>query len=407
MRQGIVHWAGWLLLFLLQHAPALSANDQEDASAPPRLYDGKSLEQWRQAVKELRLDNPAGRSAVPGLLAIVKDQSAPWFTRRQMANTLGRMGKYASEAVPVLIEILDEPKSGENTPRIWATKSLALFGPEAREAAPKLIAILKNEDVPVEERQVALDALGQIGGAHPRAIPALVETLNLPERADSPEAQEARDTLRELAAESIAIVGKDAAIAVPVLLRCLHDPGESMRRKTVAALAKIGPPAGLAVPALVEVLAFDESPAVRDGAEQALAGIGSAALPALVHLLGDKDTELRRRAARSVGQMKTAARSAAGKLTELLKDEDPQVRLTAAKSLWLITEKADASIPVLVETLKSPDRQLRMQAFRLLTIDLGPAAAPARAELLKLQNHPEAAIRQAAQKALNRIPAAP
>jgi HEAT repeat protein len=314
---------------------------------------------------------------------------------------------FMSGNIPVLIEILDEPKTEESTPRIWATKALALFGPEAREAAPKLIANLKNEELPVAERQVALDALAQIGGAHPRAIPALVETLNLPSRAESRAAQLDRETLRELAAESIATVGKDAAIAVPVLLRCLHDPGEPMRRKSISALAKIGPPAQLAVPALVETLAFDESPAVRDTAETALAGIGTAALPALVHLLEDRETELRLRSARSVGLMKAEARSASDALRKLLKDEDLEVRLTAAKSLWLITGKAEASIPVFVETLKSPDRQLRMQAFRILTTELGPAAAPAQGPLTELLKHPEPAVRQAAEKALERIPADP
>src|SRR5690606_40270864 len=63
-------------------------------------------------------------------------------------------------------------------------------------------------------------------------------------------------------------------------------------------------------------------------------------------------------------------------LRGLLKDKDPEVRFTAAKALWQITEQAEASLPVLVETLASSDRQLRMQAFRVLTTDLGPAAAP-------------------------------
>jgi HEAT repeat protein len=403
LKQGLF-LKGWWLVACLFPAYAL---DEASASEPQsaRRYDGRTLEEWRQAIKDLSPDNPASRAAVPGLIAILKDQDAPWFTRRQMANTLGRFGKNAPEAVPVLIKILDEPNTDEHTPRIWASKSLALFGPEAREAAPRLVAILKNAELPIAEREVALEALGQIGGAHPRAIPAVVETLNLPQRADSPKAQEERNTLRELAAESLTIVGKDAAIAVPVLLRSINDPREAMRRKTIAALGRIGPASQSAIPTLIESLAFDESPAVRDAAETALAGIGTVALPALMHLLEDQETELRLRAARGLGQMKTTGQPAAAKLRELLKDEEPEVRFTAARSLWQITLRAEFSLPVFVETLKSPDRQLRMQAFRALTTELGPAAAPAREALTQLLEHPEPSVRQAAQKALERIPA--
>ncbi len=402
MKPGIVRNTTGLLLFLV---PLVGFSFEEPPPAAGKLYDGRSLEEWRQAVKDLSLESSASRSAVPGLIAIVRDRSVPWFTRRQMANTLARLGKYAPEGVPVLIEILDEPASDDSTPRIWAAKALAIYGPEAGRAAPKLIEMLKNTALPAEERQVTLEALGQIGGAHPRAIPALVETLNLPARADSPEAQNDRDILRELAAEAIAAVGKDAAIAVPVLLRCLHDPRETMRRKSVSALAKIGPAAHPAIPTLVEMLAFDESPAVRDAAETALAGIGSQAVPVLVHLFEDREAELRLRAVRSIGQMKTIARPAAGKLRELLKDPDPQVRFTAAKALWLITEQAEDSIPVFVEALQSPERPLRMEAYRVLTVDLGPAAAAARDDLKPMLGHPESAVRQAARKALERIPA--
>ena len=74
--------------------------------------------------------------------------------------------------------------------------------------------------------------------------------------------------------ESIATVGKDAAIAAPVLMRFLNDPREPMRRKTAMALGRVGPAAQLAIPTLVESLAFDESPAVRDAAETSLAEIG-------------------------------------------------------------------------------------------------------------------------------------
>ena len=293
------------------------------------------------------------------------------------------------------------PKS---TPRIWATKALSLFGPEARAATPRLAAILKDSKLPVAERQGALEALAQIGGAHPRAIPSLVETLNLKPAEQTAAAKEDADTLRELAVESIAIVGKDAAVAVPLLLRFLNDSREPMRRKTVMALGRIGPAAQLAIPSLMESLAFDESPAVRDAAETALAEIGKPAVPALVHLLEDQEAELRQRAAGSLGQMTIQAKSAVPQLEARLDDAHPEVRYTAARALWQITGKAEKGLPVFVETLKSSDRPLRMQAFRTLTTELGAQATPARKALADLLQYPEIQVRQAAKKALQHIP---
>ncbi len=339
----------WLVLFfLLEPCSLIAQEDSTNRAGQPssgKLYDGRTLDEWRQAINEIRPESPASKAFVPGLLEILKDKEAPWFTRRQVANTLGRFGKNAPEGVPVLIEILDEPNSDEHTPRIWAAKALALYGPLARDAAPRLVAILKDSQLPFEERAVTLEALGQIGGAHPRAIPAVVETLARSSASHSEDVEDDANSLRELAAECIGTIGKDAAIAVPVLMRSINDPSESMRRKTVAALGRIGPAAQLAIPTLLESLAFDESPAVRDAAETALANIGSPAVPALSHLLGDQDAELRQRAARGLGQMKTLAVPAAIPLRKLLKDERSEVRLAAAKALWQITERGGSIAP--------------------------------------------------------------
>jgi len=409
-RNPIVDIAVILLALVFSSGPAFAepfSSDEESAEKPlsKKRYGGKTLEEWRRDIKDLSPDNPANKKAVPGLLAILKDRDVPWFTRRQVANTLGRLGKLAPEGVPALIEILDEPGTEDETPRIWATKALAIYGPVARQATPRLVEILKNPELPLAERQVVIDALGQIGGKHPQAIPALVDTLNLPRQAESPKAQEANETLRMLAVESLGQVGTDAAIAVPALVRYLNHPSEPMRRKTAQALGQIGPAAQLAVSTLVESLAYDESPAVRDAAESALAGIGQPALADLTNLLDDREAELRRRAARSLGEMQSTAEPAVPELKKLLKDEDPAVRLTAAKSLWQIRGKAGDSLPVLVETLESPDRQLRIEAFRVLTRDLGKEAAPARGSISELLDHPDPAVRQAARKTLEELKA--
>ena len=60
------------------------------------LLRSATLDQWRSRMKELDPNSPASAAAVPGLLEIVSDVDAPWFTRRQAALTLGRMGTPAA-----------------------------------------------------------------------------------------------------------------------------------------------------------------------------------------------------------------------------------------------------------------------------------------------------------------------
>jgi HEAT repeat protein len=363
-------------------------------AAAPEVYAGRTLDQWREIMKDLDPNNPGSAAALPGLLAIVEDRQVPWFTRRQAALTLGRMGELSAEqAVPLLIELLEEPSSTEEPTRIWAVKALALFRRNARAAAPALVAILRDESAPLADRLVSLEALARIGTAHRDAVPAIIETLAAGD-----------GSLRELAAEALALVGPGAAEAVPALMRAARDPDERLRRKSVQALGAMGAAAEIAIPVLAEALVLDESLAVRDAAAEALSRVGVAALPALVHFLADEDPETRRRAALALGKMGRSARTAASALQSALKDKNPEVGVEAAHALWKITSDPDLVIPQLVALLTDDDRQVRIRAFRLLT-SMGPAARSALAPLRNLLNDQRAYVRQAAEKAIERIEA--
>ena len=268
---------------------------------PPTTYDGLTLDEWRERMKSLELDNPESRSAVAGMVAIVKDTEAPWFTRRQAALTLGRLGPIAEDAVPVLGAILKEPDAGEST-RIWIGKALALFGPEAASVAPTAVEILRDDQSPLGEKQVMIELLGRIGSRHPQALPALIETLGMTPPVGKNAARDV-NTLRALAGESLATVGSDAIAAVPALTRTLYDENELVRRRAVEALGAIGPAASVSQAALLETMIFDESAAVRDSAAIALSDIGPAVMDSVTGLLADRDPEVRTRAAGILGRL--------------------------------------------------------------------------------------------------------
>ena len=83
------------------------------------------------------------------------------------------------------------------------------------------------------------------------------------------------------------------------LVEALKDPDADVRANLAQALAKIGPPA---VESLMAALA-DPLPERRAGAALALGLLGPTgrpALPKLLDLLDDKDTEVRRQASQSI-----------------------------------------------------------------------------------------------------------
>ena len=366
-----------------------------------RRYAGLSLDEWRQRMKDLDPLSPESAAAVPGLIELVKDRDLPWFTRRQAALILGRMGPRGRAAIPLLVEFLQETTGQADVPtRLWAAKALALFGPEAKSAAPVLNRLMRDQTQPISHRQAMIEVLARIGTAHADVVPGLIEVLTNQSRNVSKTAEER--ALREAATDGIAMIGPAAATAIPALIRATRDPNETLRRKSVAALGAMGARAEIAIAALAESMALDESPAVRDSAVEALAKVGPAAIAVLKRLIQDREAERRWRAAESLGRMGSAAKPATALLTQALDDKHALVRITAVEALWKITADAKRIMPALILELTNEDRRIRIRAFRLIT-RMGPQAHTAVEPLKKLLKDERSSVRQTASKALQMI----
>lgn len=368
------------------------------APADEPEYDGLTLSEWRELMKSLDFQSPAAAKAVPGLLMLLQDRDLPWFTRKQAALTLGRIGQPAESAVPVLRSLLisDDPVEREAIAP-WAAKALALFGPLAAEATPELELVLTDESRPQIDRLCCVEALGRIGGARAEAVAALINFI----QADIGHTHEAHE-LQCAAVDGLALVGPQAAPAVPILIRLTSDDSESLRKNSAVALGAIGPPSSIAAEALAELVLFDELPEVREAAATSLASIGDQGVEALHQLLTDQDMTVRRLAAESLGKVIRPNQTTTDALLVALLDTDPVVRIAAAESYWKTARLADAVLPVILETLTSEDRQLRIRAYRLL-IAIGQSAKPAIPELQSLTNDERPYVRQAAIKALREL----
>ena len=392
----------------LTESPIIPADSPTTEGHEDRKYDGVTLSVWQTRIKDLDPKGPDAPSAVEGLLKLVQDRELPWFTRRQAALKLAAIGPPAQRSVPVLIDLLKNEGDENEVTRLWTAKALAVFGPEAREAAPFLTDLLHDRSQPYLQRQATIETLAMIGAAHPAAIPALIDILEdrseQSRKKNNTHQQHEFTLLREMAADGLAIVGAPAVFAVPALIRATRDENESLRRKACNALGAMGSRAEIAIPSLVELLALDESAAVRDTAADSLAAIGPDAVAVLTKLMNDPDPEVRWRVAQSLGKIGREASSAVELLSKRLQDENHLVRISACEALWKITFEPEPIISTLVGELTNPDRDLRMRAYQLL-IGMGPKSRIAIPRLQKLLDDERGYVKSVAAKALAKIEA--
>jgi HEAT repeat protein len=169
---------------------------------------------------------------------------------------------------------------------------------------------------------------------------------------------------RRVAADVLILFGPSAATATPALLRAAREPDEGLRRTAVTTLGAIRSPAALEP--LIDILIFDESPAVQDAAAVSISQIGAAAVARLRSLLDDADPATQLRSADALRRIGPPARNAAPRLTELLKSDDISVGVAAAEALWGITGTLDPALETAVASLAAPQREVRMRAHRLI-----------------------------------------
>ena len=192
---------------------------------------------------------PRAPEAIQGFLLAVRDcclaseSEVPVF----VPDELGKRGGLDPELMQRLqlkqrvqryINNLDLPDAED---RKHAAETLGKIGAEAKDAIPRLVELLMDPEEAV--REAAARALGQIGWAAKDAVPKLIALL-----------KDTHDYVRQVAAGALGEIGTQAEDAVPHLIELLKDPGEGVREAAAGALGRIGPAAKDAIPHLVELL---------------------------------------------------------------------------------------------------------------------------------------------------------
>ncbi|MBW4547766.1 MAG: HEAT repeat domain-containing protein [Symplocastrum torsivum CPER-KK1] len=188
---------------------------------------------------------------------------------------------------------------------------------------------------------------------------------------------------------------------VAPLIEKLTDNDFRVRHDAADAIAKIGSPA---VPALIEALK-SEKKQVRWRAASALGEIGaeaSSAVPALTTALQDEDEYIRRISAYALGKIGLEAALAVPDLIAALQDTDRNLRLVAAYALGKIGAEASSAVPNLITALQDTNAEVRLNAATALG-RIGAESKTAVPALIVALQDTDKYVRQGAADALGRF----
>ena len=304
-----------------------------------------------------------GQASIPPLLASLADGDPG--TRWRAADALGAIGDAAAEQG--LIRALQDPAA-----RVRAFAAAALQDIATEQAVQPLVRLLGDGDP-----QVASNAATALRHAGPAGQVALLDALR---RTDQP----------RVSALAASVLSETVPMADTGLVAVIRSANRAARLRAVGALVDHG---GSAVPCLIELLT-DPDTEVRELALNSLVAIGEMAAGPLVGLVENADPAIRQMAAKVLARLPSRARQSL--LAELLGDADPIVREAAASGLAAIGEE---SLPVLFPALRDSDELKSNVAGRALALVGGPAVPG----LLQLAVHGDQRARDKAIATLSEI----
>ena len=295
---------------------------------------------------------------------------------------------FAQPESPELLAAIDDLASNDVDVRAAAARVLKAQGPLAVAAAPKLMAMLRDEAITSDGDRISQlygEALGAMGK---EIVPALIERLGAVHILEAAGVHEA-----------LHAIGPDAAAAVePILERMpnqqgdalwascyvleaverltslLDDPNFQIQVIAARALAAIGPEAVSAVPKLLERL-NDANYSVQGHALLALGSIGPVPDHDLPAIIGERMIKgqfvVKERAIEALGRLGPAAAGQVELIDRLLAQEDYNAKTPLWVTRWRVTGEAGPTVEGLA-VLAGPI-ETELDAVHAVA-QLGPAA---------------------------------
>jgi HEAT repeat protein len=326
------------------------------------------------AVWALGIMGSPAHPALDSVRECLKDKSPR--VRNIAIFAVRRVAAQPEEAVPVIAPLLAD---SDPEVRETAGQTLASFG---KPAVSELRSMLKLDALDV--RKLAVATLGMIGPDAVDAVPDLVAMLRDPQ-----------SELHGDALDSLASIGAPAVPALTAAVKQEEDP--SLRKQSILALGRVGKPA---IPVLGGALT-DKDPSVRLQAVTALGQTGPDAVATIAKAFGDEDAEVRQEAARVLGTMSKNDPGVVPALVKALRDPAAPVRNQATLSLQAIRPDAETVLNELIPLLEDKTLDIRLVAIRFL----GEFGVPAVPKLVGLLKDPEPAVWREASSTLEKLPA--
>ena len=344
----------------------------------------------RAAIRALRQIDPPQSKTLPVVLDVLKRGDMSIIMPALV--TLAQEGK---KEVPRLREAMKTPEA-----RYWVLLVLAEIGPDAADAVPDVIPLLKDEDP--ELRMQALLALGEMGPAAKAAETQIVESLKTDTYAATryaavyalgkigvqagPVEMEVRKLasgddpfLSTISIWALARSNPDNKAlvqeAVQKFVQAFKSDNVDVRRVAARAVAEFDFSHDVLAPVLIEALR-DKDNTVVGNAVSALSAMGPKALPQIKGVLNDKS--LRHYGLVLIGRMGPAAQEAVPNLIQALEQppttpDDVEFVREAQFALASIGPGAVTAVPALVKSLSTTDEVVQASAALALG-KIGPGA---------------------------------
>ena len=402
--------------------PALILGFPMSSSQSPS--DNEQLERQKRHVERetaLHVYQRLGSLAAPSSAHLIPGLSHPDpAVRMATAKAFGYIGYYAGHAIPELIELGRDPDARVAEA---ALESFYNMGPNLRGAQLQLIDLFSDEAVDSRIREITLDVLGELGREARASIPnlrvilrdhehslcraalTLIENIGPAAEQAVPECQAILQTSQnqELIGsvlEAITAIGPAARVCLPTLLKMVQsNPSGVHTEQVLQAISSVGINPKRFAPVLFEAWKqiSDPSSSLSRRYRHELEGLGSVAVPGLLAIVQDPDSDRKEAALETIQRMRRAGKSAAEALTQLLGASSPATpRIPIALALCAIYPEGRAYEPIFLQVLSGANAGDQLQVMS--EISRIPMHSPQLVEALiaVLGNKPDYVARTAA-----------
>ncbi len=194
----------------------------------------------------LALQQTDRTKAIAALVQLLQSNNLDDYTRRQVAESLGKIGIGNEKVIAALVQLLQSNNLDDNT-RWQVASSLGKIGTGNEKAIAALVQLLQSNNLDYYIPWQVARSLGEIGTGNEKAIAALVQLL---------QSNNLSGSTRRQVAYSLGKIGTGNKIAIAALVQLLQSNNldNYTRGKVASSLGKIGTGNKNAIAALVQLL---------------------------------------------------------------------------------------------------------------------------------------------------------